>query len=303
MEIYLITGFLGSGKTTFLKNFVNLFKDKKIHLIINEFGKEGIDGLLVKELEAAISEINNGSIFCACRLDKFEDELNKIKLSKPEIVIVEASGLSDPTNVRIILDKPSYKDDFKYMGSICILDGLKFLKVVDTARVVPKQIKISTLSLINKMDLIDTNDYSKIVHKVKTINPATKIINTQFGEIEKEWLQYLNNEIEMEEAENKIDLTLQKGCVILKNNITRKKLNDILKIISEDSYRIKGFVNIEEKVQLINCVGNYTTIEKYNGEVKNINQLVVLAGEGMSLRKTFKVLKQWHGEYIEEIIL
>ena len=49
-RLYLITGFLGSGKSTFLKNFIRLFPGEKMQLIINEFGREGIDGMLLEEL-------------------------------------------------------------------------------------------------------------------------------------------------------------------------------------------------------------------------------------------------------------
>ena len=66
-ELYLITGFLGAGKTTFLKNFIRMFDGRRLHLIINEFGREGVDGTLLREVGAAMDEINNGSIFCTCR--------------------------------------------------------------------------------------------------------------------------------------------------------------------------------------------------------------------------------------------
>ena len=63
IKLYLITGFLGAGKTTFLKKFVTLFQGQKLALIVNEFGKEGVDGALLSTLGIALSEINNGSIF------------------------------------------------------------------------------------------------------------------------------------------------------------------------------------------------------------------------------------------------
>ena len=75
MELYLITGFLGAGKTTFLKNFARQFAGRRLRLIINEFGRVGVDGTLLRELDAALDEISNGSIFCACRLDQFEAAL------------------------------------------------------------------------------------------------------------------------------------------------------------------------------------------------------------------------------------
>lgn len=77
MELYLITGFLGAGKTTFLKNFARQFAGRRLRLIINEFGRAGVDGTLLRELDAALDEISNGSIFCACRLDQFEAALEQ----------------------------------------------------------------------------------------------------------------------------------------------------------------------------------------------------------------------------------
>lgn len=71
-RLYLITGFLGAGKTTFLRRFLPLFSGEKIRLIINEFGEAGVDGSLLKELSPVLEEISGGSVFCACRLDQFE---------------------------------------------------------------------------------------------------------------------------------------------------------------------------------------------------------------------------------------
>jgi len=62
MELYLITGFLGAGKTTFLKNMIHLLAPKQMY-IINEFGKEGVDGKLLADMGATLAEINNGREF------------------------------------------------------------------------------------------------------------------------------------------------------------------------------------------------------------------------------------------------
>jgi len=97
-RLYLITGFLGAGKTTFLRRFLPLFSGEKIRLIINEFGEAGVDGSLLKELSPVLEEISGGSVFCACRLDQFEKALSQCGVN--ETILVEASGLSDPTGVR-----------------------------------------------------------------------------------------------------------------------------------------------------------------------------------------------------------
>ena len=87
-----------------------------MHIIVNEFGKEGIDGELLSELGIALDEINNGSIFCSCRLDKFENVLQQVLQEKPDVIIVEASGLSDPTNVKKILNQREKFPGLEYNG-------------------------------------------------------------------------------------------------------------------------------------------------------------------------------------------
>ena len=57
-KLYLITGFLGAGKTTFIKQFLRLFSEQRVELIINEFGKEGVDGTLLRTYGAMMSGIN-----------------------------------------------------------------------------------------------------------------------------------------------------------------------------------------------------------------------------------------------------
>ena len=56
MDLYLITGFLGAGKTTFLREFVRQFAGKRLRLIINEFGKAGVDGALLQDVNAVLAE-------------------------------------------------------------------------------------------------------------------------------------------------------------------------------------------------------------------------------------------------------
>ena len=100
MELLLVTGFLGAGKTTFLKRLLLLWKDRRIALIVNEFGQANIDGLLLSDLGASLREVTGGSVFCACRMDQFQAALSETVLQQPDIVLVEASGLSDPTAVK-----------------------------------------------------------------------------------------------------------------------------------------------------------------------------------------------------------
>ena len=128
-KLYLITGFLGAGKTTFLKQFIALFAGQKIQLIINEFGQEGVDGTLLSHLDAYLQEISGGSVFCSCRLDQFENVLRGSADLHPDVILVEASGLSDPTGVRRLFSQTDRFPHIEYQGAVCLVDAVRFPKL------------------------------------------------------------------------------------------------------------------------------------------------------------------------------
>ncbi|MEG0693144.1 MAG: GTP-binding protein, partial [Oscillospiraceae bacterium] len=227
--IYLITGFLGAGKTTFLKKFVKSQSAYKMRIIVNEFGKEGVDGKLLSELPIVVDEINNGSIFCSCRLEQFEAVLETALLDKPELIIIEASGLSDPTNIRKIL---SGQDKFKQatlLGSICIVDAINFKKVISTARVCKKQLSVSDLVIINKADIATQEDIALTQKLIAELYPQMITHLTSFGEIKPEWLEELNNEkFDNPPLLQTKDLGLQKALIHISDRMGLFRLKKFL---------------------------------------------------------------------------
>lgn len=302
MELYLITGFLGAGKTTFLRNFVRQFSQKRIYLIINEFGRTGIDGSLLREVDAMMAEINNGSIFCSCRLDQFEKVLEEAVTQKPDVILVEASGLSDPTNIQKILSSGDFSS-IEYRGSICLVDACQFQRVVETARMCRKQVAVSSLALINKTDLASREQIDRIRTQLLEINPGIRMVETSFGSFESQWLSLIQPEPVMDEAFATQDLTLQKACVRFTSSVTPVQLRGFLTLLGEETYRMKGFIKTCEGVFLADCVSSAIQLTPFAGEVEETEQgkLVLLAGKGMQLRKMLKQAKEWYGDTISEV--
>lgn len=301
-KLYLITGFLGAGKTTFLKNFIRHFSDQRLHIIVNEFGKEGIDGQLLKEIGTTLDEINNGSIFCSCRLDKFEEVLSHALTAAPDIIIVEASGLSNPTNIRKILAQPDKFTDIDYMGSICLIDAKQFHKVYDTATVVKKQIAISDIIIINKTDLADEESLNSIECTLTSHRPDIPIFRTTYGTIQPEWFEQMAHPTlvkEKPEMQRK-DITLRSYLITIKDNFTLYNFQKFVEMFLVDTYRVKGFVQLESKIYLVDCVGNMFKATPYEGNVRGLNQLVVLSGSGLPTAKSIKEAIKWYPDNIEE---
>lgn len=256
----MITGFLGAGKTTFLKQFMKQFSSERMHIIVNEFGKEGIDGELLSELGIALDEINNGSIFCSCRLDKFENVLQQVLQEKPDVIIVEASGLSDPTNVKKILNQREKFPGLEYMGCVCLLDARQFPKVYETAVVVKKQIQVSDLLLLNN---VKTEEIEQIQKILKAHRPDLPLHMTSYGMMEERWLQEMQkpNLETKEQLLQTADVTLRKYLLHIQEEIKLETLSHFLNMLLVDTFRIKGFVYLEDTWYLVNAVGNMLYIE------------------------------------------
>ena len=304
-RLYLITGFLGAGKTTFLKNFIKEFSQYRIHLIINEFGKEGVDGELMKELGMALDEINNGSIFCSCRLDRFEEVLQKAQSKKPDVIIVEASGLSNPMNVRKILNQQEKFADIEYKGSICLVDAVQFLKVYETAVVVKKQLAVSDLILINKTDLVSREQIEQIKAIINRHRPFTPVFETVYGKIETGWLAEMSACSTAQKEEpilQTADITLKKYLLRLAPNQTPEKLKNFIEMFMDDTYRVKGFAETTSGLTLINCVGSVYQAALFAGKPEHANELVVLSGNGLPAGKSIKKAMQWYPDVVKELI-
>ena len=298
MKLYLITGFLGAGKTTFLKNFIKQFKDDKLWLIINDFGKVGVDAALLKEVNAVKSEISNGSIFCACRLDKFEEALHDAIEDKPDVIIVEASGLADPTGVEKVINQPEFIE-IAYMGSICLVDAPRIEKVIHTARVLPKQIRVSSLILLNKTDLASPSQLKNAKEMILQYNPLASIYETQFGMFKPIWMGKIYPLVSGD-PDNMPDIQLQKHLLNVDESMTYTQLCSALKMLTEESWRIKGFVKLQGKKYLVNCVGPTIRVTETQESNDYENCLVLLAGPGMQLRKAIKEAIKWYPQLLKE---
>ena len=99
INLYLLSGFLGSGKTTFLTNILKHLSEEKVGVIMNEFGKIGIDGTIISKQGMKLVEINRGSIFCSCLKLSFVSAMIEMADYPLKYLFVESSGLADPSNI------------------------------------------------------------------------------------------------------------------------------------------------------------------------------------------------------------
>jgi len=133
IRLIMLTGFLGSGKTTLLNKLIDEYAGCKIGVLINEFGAVSVDSELVRRDGLEMTELSNGSIFCACIKDKFVEALVEISSRDLEYLFIEASGLADPANMEDILKglDGHLVNKYDYVHSVCSVDGTSFMDLKD----------------------------------------------------------------------------------------------------------------------------------------------------------------------------
>lgn len=179
----LVTGFLGSGKTSLLADLVRKYSEQmRIAIIQNEFAPGHVDGFTLKKTGQSFNllEINNGSVFCACLLGDFITRLAPfIEQHHPDLILLEATGLADPVSLGQVLQAPELSDKIYLAGSWCLVDALNFHRIIGSVSRARHQARIADIVWINKTDLVGNT--TEIRAKILEINPFARIIETTFG--------------------------------------------------------------------------------------------------------------------------
>ncbi|HHU03437.1 MAG TPA: GTP-binding protein [Fastidiosipila sp.] len=283
-KLYLLTGFLGAGKTTFLTSVLNDLPDNRVAVIMNEFGKVGIDGPIIEKDGMELVELNRGSIFCSCLQLNFVSALIEMADRDMEYVFVESSGLADPSNIGEFLEavEVAKGDVYNYCGAISIVDGVHFLEQVEDIETVERQLQYCNLVIISKVDLIDEDRLNKVKARVREINDTAEIVESVNGSYD---YDFLNKDLmasgwkESEDTTNTPENRPKTLTLTYEEELSKDKLTQFLDIIKKDSYRIKGFFKLDDgwnQVDVVNDLIDYKPTNK--GEDKS--ELVIISKVG-----------------------
>jgi len=184
-RVYLITGFLGGGKTTFLNRIINRFpKTRKLTILVNEFGEIGVDGTLVEGDEIDMMEISKGSIFCVCVKTDFIKGLYELSTQvRPDVLIIESTGVANPTDLKRDLKLPIFNDRFQFKEQFCVIDAAHFLDAYAVYASLEKQIASSSVFIINKTDLASAETIEAVKTVVRKYHPDPNFFETTFADI------------------------------------------------------------------------------------------------------------------------
>ena len=287
IKLYLLTGFLGSGKTTFLTNTLEYLKGEKVGVIMNEFGKIGIDGTIIKKDGMDLIEINRGSIFCSCLKLPFAAAMIEMAERGMDYLFIESSGLADPSNINEILEGvTSVKGEvYDYRGAICLIDAPNFLEQIEDLETVEKQLKHCHLVIVNKVDLVNEDMLHKVLERIKEINRSVEIEKVSFGNTDFKFLEkdlMKNQWVENEETSNTPENKPKTLSLTYGGDITKEQLTRFLNKISSDAFRIKGFFKLEDGWNQVDVVNKKIDYKISNSD-EAVSQLVIISKIGANI--------------------
>ena len=187
IKVDIISGFLGAGKTTFIKKLLEgPLKGKKVVLIENEYGEIGIDGAFLQESGIVINEITSGCICCSLVGDFVKALKDTAEQYQPDYIIIEPSGVGALSEV-ISAVKKAEADNMELSSALTLIDVTKYsaYKKVFGA-FFNDQIMSAKTILFSRTDLSDVKDsmVNEIAEDVRRQNPGAVIITTPLNELD-----------------------------------------------------------------------------------------------------------------------
>jgi len=185
IPVTVLTGYLGAGKTTLLNRILSEPHGKKYAVIVNEFGEIGIDNDLVVGADEEVFEMNNGCICCTVRGDlvRILDGLMRRK-GKFDAIIVETTGLADPAPVAqtFFIDENVGRRT-KLDAVVTVADAKWLSDRLKDAPEAKNQIAFADVILINKTDLVSSDELNEVEARIRGINPYAKVHKTERAKI------------------------------------------------------------------------------------------------------------------------
>ena len=282
----MLTGFLGAGKTTFLQNLLEEYKDKRIGVIVNEFGSVNIDARLVEHSGIRMAELQNGSIFCACIKDKFVESLIAMSGTEIDYLFIEASGLADPSSMPSILSgiREVLQRDLEYRHSVCIVDAASFQELSEVLVALKRQVAFSDIILINKADLVSEKEINEIILQINEINDHAVIACASYCKTDIRGLLERPSGLSMEGEESTNTVSGRPHSIVLKQRktIEEESLLSFLQDIAPSTYRIKGFAETENGPREISCVGTQIAVSPWKSKISD-GRIVVISSVGIRI--------------------
>lgn len=266
VPVTVVTGFLGSGKTTLVNYILSENHGKRVAVIENEFGEIGIDDALVIDAEEEIFEMNNGCICCTVRGDliRILGTLMK-RRDKFDYILIETTGLADPAPVaQTFFVDEEIRAQLRLDAIVTVVDAKHLAlhlfeeKEEGIENESLEQLAFADRVLINKIDLVSEQDLIQVENQVRLINAGASLVRTQMSKVDLDWVLNarafdLSRVLEvdpqfLEESEHMHDQSITSVGIEVDGPVDIEKINEwlgwLLREKGTEIFRMKGILNI-----------------------------------------------------------
>jgi len=271
INIDVISGFLGAGKTTFINRLCKVIQNfgETAVIIENEYGDESVDSQLLADDNNKIIDLSQGCICCTLKtglVDALSEIAEKIK---PSRVLIEPSGVFILSEIFSVLKNPEISPHYELSSTITLVDAPLFLKFKGKYGIyMENQIKFSSQIILTKQENLSKEQISAIIDEIKIIKPDATICTKCVSELDDEQMMAFTQSypvLQPDESVQTKHAALKSMTLYPKKCYDIKTLENILNAVKNgyfgDVYRLKGFVkstNGDDWFNLQYVGGTYT---------------------------------------------
>lgn len=285
MKILVISGFLGAGKTTFIKELIKK-TERDFCILENEFGAINIDSTDLKESNDKLNiyELTEGCICCSSKGEFASSVLSIANTIDPDYLIIEPTGVGYLSSILKNLKKVAY-EKIEIIEPITIVDGQYILNHPSFNECLVDQIENSNCIFISKLENYDKEDKELVYKKIKEINKNANVYIEHYSTFNKEFFFNLlmsENEINIKEKNLNINRLEEFGLkdFVIHNELTLiTLLEDITRGLYGNIIRAKGYAKLDSRTlrfDLVDQIYNITESDFKDSEVvfigKNIDK-------------------------------
>lgn len=292
IDVYLLSGFLGSGKTSLLLNLVSQLKEagKKPAILMNEFGTVSIDSDTVgKENKIPLKELLNGCI-CCTGSEKTEAQLQGLLEENDDIdvILIETTGAAHPVEALDAVYSPLFAERLRIKGIVTVADAKRWLereKMSPQIRsLFMEQIRHAHLLLANKTDLLSESELATVSMELSNFNSTAPIIQTTNADISFSFIEEMlkdNTNRKQEPIVSGKNLPLASKLITFEKPVDKDEFEEWVKSLPDTVYRMKGYVPVKGITNPYLFQYAYGMVNWLPEYVKMDPKLVII-GEGIS---------------------
>lgn len=263
----ILTGYLGAGKTTLIRHILQR-SNKKLAIIMNEFGDIPIDAKIIEGKNVNIAELAGGCVCCSLT-GEFELAIKEvIEKANPAWIILETTGVAEPG--AITFDIQESLPEVRLDAIITIVDGDAMVKFPSLGHTGQQQIEMADIIILNKIDLLDSRQTANIETRLREINPRSIITKAIQSKVPPEFLFGLNKKHEIDKS--KIEKSnehksheIESEVFVFESDLifNKQKFTEFANSLPKEIYRSKGFIICENNENDKNNKGNESYLFNY----------------------------------------